>query len=387
MKKVLYIIDDINYNSGAKSVTLLQMKQLQQNYDVSLLSLEEPRETIDFLDSKHILEPSIWKNTEIYAASLKNALKNNQYSLSQKISRVLYAISLRCGMGNVYFERLIKRKLLPVLESFDIVIVVSEASKLRRLVSNLKKPKKIQWIHTDYARWSEFSEWSKAICKYDQKIYPRYNKIVVLSNHCKQGLIKKIPSISDKVVIIPNFVDGNKILKKSKEVCTVKISAECLNFVTVARIDREKRIEKILELAQGLKRQNINFCWYIIGDGPIREELEQKKQEMNLNNQVVFLGHLENPYPVMSRCDKMILVSKYEGTPVTIDEAMVLGIGIIAPNIGGIAEQTKDYKAVQLFDVDKKIKLEMLTSKHYQLEQFDFVKENAQIYKTLIENL
>lgn len=48
MKKILYIIDDINYNSGAKAVTILQMKQLQKDYDIYLLSLAAPREPLDF---------------------------------------------------------------------------------------------------------------------------------------------------------------------------------------------------------------------------------------------------------------------------------------------------------------------------------------------------
>ena len=55
MKKLLYIIDDINYNSGAKAVTLLQMKQLQQEYDIYLLSLARPKESLDFFGDAHVL--------------------------------------------------------------------------------------------------------------------------------------------------------------------------------------------------------------------------------------------------------------------------------------------------------------------------------------------
>ena len=90
MKKLLYIIDDINYNSGAKAVTLLQMKQLQQEYDIYLLSLARPKESLDFLGDAHVLEPYIWGITEIYAASFKQALQSKNYSVLQKISRILY---------------------------------------------------------------------------------------------------------------------------------------------------------------------------------------------------------------------------------------------------------------------------------------------------------
>lgn len=349
MKKILYIMDDINYNSGAKAVTLLQMKQLQQEYDIYLLSLAEPKESLDFLGEDHVLEPYIWEITEIYAASFKQALQNKKYSVLQKISRILYAISLRCGFGDVYFEWQIKKSLKPIMEQFDTVIVVSEASKLRSLVSELSHPKKIQWIHTDYARWSQFSEWSRAVTKNDSSIYSKFDYLVVLSEHCRIGMAEKIPEVANKIVVIPNLIDGDRIIKLAAETCPVMIKPENLNLVTVARIDREKRIDKVLELASQLKKRNTLFKWYIIGDGPQRMEMEKKCRELDVENQVQFLGHLDNPYPVMSRCDTLVLVSKYEGTPVTIDEAMVLGIGVIAPRVGGIEEQISRYENSELY--------------------------------------
>lgn len=376
MKKILYVIDDINYNSGAKAVTILQMKQLQKDYDIYLLSLAAPREPLDFLDQSHVMDPCIWKITEIYAASFKQALRDHQYSFWQKWSRILYAVSLRFGLGDAYFERQIKRKLQPVMEQFDTVIVVSEASKLRRMVSKLEHPKKIQWIHTDYARWSEFSEWSRAVTKNDHKIYPDFDRIVVLSNHCRQGLIEKIPVVAEKTVVISNLIDGDRILKLSEEECPVDIRSDCLNLVTVARIDREKRIDKVLELASQLLQRKTLFMWYIIGDGPERLEMEEKSREMGLDNQVQFLGHLNNPYPVMAKCDMLVLLSKYEGTPVTIDEAMVLGIGVVAPRVGGIAEQTEMYKNSCLFDSYN----EALADVYKKLERnirVDYYKQNT----------
>lgn len=376
MKKILYVIDDINYNSGAKAVTLLQMKQLQKDYDIYLLSLAEPKESLDFLDKDHVLEPCIWEITEIYAASFKQALKSHNYSILQKWSRIWYAISLRCGLGDAYFERRIKKRLLPMMEQFDTVIVVSEASKLRRLVSKLKHPKKIQWIHTDYARWSQFSEWSRAVTKRDSAIYPRFDQIVVLSEYCRKGFIEKIPEAADKAVVIPNLIDGDRILELAEAPCLTEINQEKLNLVTVARIDREKRIDKALELANQLKQSGTPFMWYIIGDGPQRLEMEKKSREMGLDAQVQFLGHLKNPYPIMARCDALVLLSKYEGTPVTIDEAMVLGIGVIAPRVGGIEEQTRTYEAKYLFEACEDVILKESLGKCDKHEKYSFDEAN-----------
>ena len=350
MKKILYVMDDINYNSGAKKVTLFQMKELAKEYDVYLLSLVEPRENIEFLRNDHILGSNLWKATEIYAESFKNVIYNRKYSLVKKLKRILYALSLRCGAGNFFFEHIVYSQLKFTLEEFDSIIVVSEASKLRRLVSKLKKPRKIQWIHTDYARWSTFSEWSKAVTRHDNAIYTGFDVIVVLSEYCKKGMAEKLPNVAKKIVVIPNMIDGDNILKLSKCPCPLEIDQQHLNLVTVARVDREKRIDELLRQAKCMQENKVRFSWYVIGDGPQREELEKKNKELGMEKEVFFLGHMSNPYPIMANCNAMVLLSKYEGTPVTIDEAMVLGIRIIAPKIGGIPEQISKYENYYLVE-------------------------------------
>lgn len=350
MKKILYIVDDINYNSGAKAVTLFQMRQLVNEYDIYLFSLTCPLEKIDFLKDDHILDDYIWHITEIYAESFKKAMKSKKYSIAQKLSRILYAVSLRLGVGDLYFNHLIGKRLIPIFEKFETVVVVSEASKLRVLVSNLKHPKKVQWIHTDYARWSQFSEWSKAVTRNDKTLYLKYDAVVVLSEFCRRGMIQKLPDIAEKIIVIPNLVNGDRILKLAEQSVNMNIKSNELQLVTVARIDREKRIDKVLELALLLRQKEIAFKWYIIGDGPEREELERKAKENLLDSQVIFMGYMENPYPIMKRCQVMVLLSKYEGTPVTIDEAMVLGLNVVAPRVGGISEQLELYAAKYLIN-------------------------------------
>lgn len=108
-----------------------------------------------------------------------------------------------------------------------------------------------------------------------------------------------------------------------------------------------------------MKEYHWNFQWYVIGDGPLKEVMSEKNKEMNLEGYVHFIGYTENPYAIMAGCDALVLLSKYEGTPVTIDEAMILGIGIIAPPVGGIPEQTEGYENIYLVDAEK-IKIEQL---------------------------
>ncbi len=344
MKKILYLFDDINYPSGAQKVTFFQMKTLSRDYKVSVFSLSKPQAYLrPELKGISIVGKELWERTELFSYSLKKALSLKEISFLKKIQRMFYSVVIRIGKGEAYLNYLFYREIKQKFEKFDVVIVVSEASKLRELVSNLKHPKKIQWIHTDYALWSEFSDWTKMITKKDSVIYKKFDWIVTLSEYSRKGLLKKLPGLKDQTVVIPNLIDGKTILKKAEQDLDIEWNDADCHMVTVGRVDREKAYDRVLDICGKLKAEGYSFYWYIVGDGPLKGHLEKRIKAEQLEEYVKLTGRLENPYPLMKRCDWFVLLSEYEGTPVTIDEAMVLGVPVIATDVGGIAEQMGRY--------------------------------------------
>ncbi|MBR3587439.1 MAG: glycosyltransferase, partial [Oscillospiraceae bacterium] len=65
---------------------------------------------------------------------------------------------------------------------------------------------------------------------------------------------------------------------------------------------------------------------YIIGDGEDREALEKQCEELGLKEKVFFLGSRSNPYCIMQKMDAFISTSRYEGHPLNIMDAMVIGL-------------------------------------------------------------
>lgn len=338
MKKILYLFDDINYQSGAQKVTFFQMKILSKYYKIHAFSLSRPQKEID-LQQIPVLGEGIWKRGELLSLSLRKVLLLKKISFGKKIWRFWYSALMRIGKGDIYIQKLIYEETKQELEEYDVIIVVSEASKLREMVSNLKHPKKIQWIHTDYAVWSEFSDWTKMITRKDADIYHKFDWIVTLSEHSKEGFIKRFPYLKNKTVTIPNMIDGKTILRKAKEDLNLEWEYLGVNIITVGRLDKEKAYDRVLDICGKLKDEGYPFCWYIVGEGPLKQHLKKRIRTEKLEGQVKMLGQLENPYPLMKQCDWLILLSEYEGTPVTIDEAMVLGLPVIAADVGGIREQ------------------------------------------------
>lgn len=369
MKRILYVFDDINYMSGAQKATFYQMDCLRKQYIIDVLSLSKPDKMVE-VPGRVLVLKQLWEETDTYTCSFREIMLSKRAFLL-KIKRALYVLAMRLGCGEYFLEHFLYNKIEYDLESYDVIIVVSEASKLKELIGKLKKPKKLQWIHTDYAAWSGFSEWTKMVTKKDPEIYKRFDIIVALSEHCKQGLVNKIPSIDNKVIVIPNLVNIKEICKKAEESSQIKFPEVVYKFITVGRIDREKNFDGILKVCKKLRDDGIDYCWFIVGDGPMRKNVEQKIKEYNLSDNVKMLGRLENPYPLMKNSDYFVLLSTYEGTPVTIDECAVLKVPVIATAVGGVREQMERYGTGDLLELTDDIyeKFLNIITTHREIEK------------------
>src|SRR5699024_1437715 len=81
---------------------------------------------------------------------------------------------------------------------------------------------------------------------------------------------------------------------------------------------------------------NENTRLLIIGDGPLRGELTALAQSLGIDEAVVFTGRLRDPYALMAECDCFVMSSNYEGQPVVILEARVLGLPVVTTHFGSV---------------------------------------------------
>lgn len=340
-EKTLFVFDDINYISGARAAALLSAEHLKESRHVDLFSAAAPK---DENAPKGFRVIDIEKNKRFKCLSLpiKEVLKSHEYSKRQKLTRIVYAFRVRLKADASLYKKLLKKELTAIFNAYDSVIVVSEASKLRHFISTLSHPKKIQWIHTDYVSWRNHSSWTKKITANDKKMYASYDSIVCLSDSILKKFVTLYPSLASKTHAIKNLIDYEKIIEKSTQKLDFELDKSKLNLITVGRMEAEKRYDRILLLAKELKERGVNFTWYLVGDGNLYESHKAACREMGLSENVVFTGYLSNACPLLSQCDLFVLLSEYEGTPVTIDEAKVLGVPVLARDVGGIRDQITD---------------------------------------------
>ena len=87
-----------------------------------------------------------------------------------------------------------------------------------------------------------------------------------------------------------------------------------------------------------LKDQGIKARWYVLGEGELRNKLQQKIDSLGLKEDFLLLGAKENPYPYYKQCDLYVHATRFEGKSIAIQEAQVLGCTILVSDCSGNRE-------------------------------------------------
>jgi len=106
----------------------------------------------------------------------------------------------------------------------------------------------------------------------------------------------------------------------------------------VGRLSEEKRHIDLLKAFASISKKFPAATLLIVGDGYLRQDLERTANESGIREKVTFAGFQENVYEYLGKIDLFVLPSRTEGSPLSILEAMAMGLPVIATNIGGIPE-------------------------------------------------
>jgi len=155
-----------------------------------------------------------------------------------------------------------------------------------------------------------------------------------------------------KLTVIYNGVPCYGFLNTGLLRAELGLSADDLLVGTVCRLSAQKNPLYFLELAADLlsagSRPNIYFV--LIGDGPLKNECEDYINLKCLQKRVFLLGSRENAASLMGDFDVFCLFSLWEGLPLTIIEAMLNRLPVLANIIGGIPELVADGETGFLVD-------------------------------------
>ncbi|MEY8445137.1 glycosyltransferase family 4 protein [Enterococcus ratti] len=122
-------------------------------------------------------------------------------------------------------------------------------------------------------------------------------------------------------------------------------------LLSVGELNKNKNHEQVIEVLKDFKDQN--FQYFICGTGPLKQALKQKIKKLGLEEKIKLLGYRKDIIEMMKISDLFIFPSLREGLPVSIMEAMSVGVPVVASNIRGNKDLIFDGVTGKLFDVNQ----------------------------------
>lgn len=101
-------------------------------------------------------------------------------------------------------------------------------------------------------------------------------------------------------------------------------------IVSVSRMDNQKDQALLIRAFTKLALKNHQLTLWLVGDGPQKEKLEIMARKADLDERVIFWGWHQHPLALMAKADLFVLPTHWEGFPLSLIEAMRLGLPVIA---------------------------------------------------------
>lgn len=360
-KKILFINGHMNAGGGEKALLDILLKLDYRKYEVDLLLLEELGDFAPQLPQDvHVILRSLENTHGPFTSCILRCLREHDwFSLKMRLVFLLMKFN---GQKNISLAR----KLLVGEQQYDCVIAFRPGICTQIAAYACRANRRITWWHHGEINVAP-KEYAEAALAFD--------KIAVVSNSCREMLEQSFPDLADKLTVIPNIIDADAIQGNSlgeKPYSTNDI----LNIVSVGRLEAEKHFENALFAARHLKGQVLAFCWHLIGAGSLRNELERKAKELQVEDCVVFEGKKTNPYPYLRHADLFVHPSYVESQGIVVLEAMSLGVPCVVTKSLGPCEFIQDGVNGLLTEQSA----ESLTEKVFEILQ------DHELYKRIKEN-
>jgi glycosyltransferase involved in cell wall biosynthesis len=120
------------------------------------------------------------------------------------------------------------------------------------------------------------------------------------------------------------------------------ISPDRFTVGWIGRMTGVKRAGDVLLALRSLRERGVDACLCMIGDGPERDDVEERAHELGIVRDCFFLGYQDEVAPFYAALDTLILPSGNEGTPVSAIEALASGCPVVATRVGGVPDVVRD---------------------------------------------
>jgi glycosyltransferase involved in cell wall biosynthesis len=199
--------------------------------------------------------------------------------------------------------------------------------------------RKVSWVHSSYQTYRNFEKFYTGAYK-KRVIKHRYSKldtIVFVSNDSKmefEGIFGHFPSMK----VIYNMIDASGVRYKAEAPVSESFDSNVTNIIALGVLLPVKGYDKLIRAARLLKDDGIRFRIRILGNGDLENELRTLVKDLDLENEVILSGFINNPFPYLKLSDIFVMTSVSEGLPTALCEAMILGLPAVVTDCSGCRE-------------------------------------------------
>lgn len=171
-------------------------------------------------------------------------------------------------------------------------------------------------------------------------VYRMASKMVVVSNDLLSIMRNTFCLNNRKIAFIPNGIDTSYYIQNfsEREKARTALDFKNTDFVVgfSGRLDPVKNFDLMVKVFFHCLRNDTNFKFLVIGDGPEKKRIEELCKEINIQKHVLLIGQQDEVLPYLRVLDAFLLTSHREQMPMTILEAMSVGVPVVASRVGEI---------------------------------------------------
>ncbi len=225
-----------------------------------------------------------------------------------------------------------------------------------------------------FARYKGLKLFTYKICYYLG--YPAVDLLICQTSSMKTDFIKSMPFLKKRINIkvIPNPFNSALVVNNEKFIVE---SVSSIDFiVTAGRFIQEKGFDFLINAFKVVRKSFPELKLVILGEGALREKLEEQILNLDLKNHVVLPGFVSNVYPYFKKAKVCVVSSRIEGFPNILLQMMSQNTKVVSTFCAGDIDKLKGVMLVPIENVNKLAESIILTlQKDTSLNRVFFDKE------------
>jgi glycosyltransferase involved in cell wall biosynthesis len=189
----------------------------------------------------------------------------------------------------------------------------------------------------------------------ERKLAQTTTRLVAVSPEVRDDLVGLGVASPEKFSVIRLGINLDERITSGGDTSELRqlfgVSADEFVVGWIGRMTRIKRVPDVLLAFGNLLDRGVDARLCLVGDGPDRDEIEQRAHDLGISRKTLFIGYQRDVAPYYTLFDALVLPSANEGTPVVAIESLAAGRPVVATRVGGVPDVVEDGADGLLLDV------------------------------------